>query len=113
MLIYPDHGVLYNFIPRGLHDTDLHMHWFVRADAVEGEDYAKEDVVWLWHHTTLEDEYIITRNAEGALSRFYEPGPLHPEFEHIQSQFLRWVLNTIDNTPHAQSHILPKSLLTE
>lgn len=97
MLIYPDHAVLYNFIPRGLHDTDLHMQWFVNADAVEGEDYAKEDLVWLWHHTTLEDEYIIMRNAEGALSRFYEPGPLHPEFEVHQERFLHWVLNAIES----------------
>lgn len=111
MLIYPDHGVLYNFIPRGLHDTDLHMQWFVRADAVEGEDYAKEDVVWLWHHTTLEDEFIITRNAEGALSRFYEPGPLHPEFEDMQGHFLQWLLAAIDNKPLTQSQTAPDTLL--
>jgi Rieske 2Fe-2S family protein len=70
-------------------------------------------LIWLWHHTTLEDDFIITRNAEGALSRFYEPGPLHPEFEHIQMQFLNWILGAIDNKPEMQSHSKPTTLITE
>lgn len=99
MLNYPDHGVLYNFIPRAHHETDLHIVWFVNGDAVEGKDYNKEKVSWLWHHTTLEDEYIIMRNAEGALSSGYEPGPLHPTFEVVEAAFINWVLHAIDRRP--------------
>jgi Rieske 2Fe-2S family protein len=96
MLNYPDHGVLYNFIPRGHHHTDLHIVWFVNGNAVDGEDYDKDALAWLWHHTTLEDEYIITRNAEGVLSNGYAPGPLHPEFERVEANFISWVLQTIN-----------------
>jgi len=43
----------------------------VRGDAEEGKDCNREDVVWLWHHTTKEDEYIILRNNTGVNSRFF------------------------------------------
>ena len=69
--------------------------WFVRGDAVEGVDYERDKVTWLWHHTTLEDEYIITRNSEGVNSHFFEPGPYHPEFEDTLQQFIRWYLDSL------------------
>ena len=95
MLNYPDHCVLYRFIPRSLTSTDMEVVWFVRGDAVEGRDYDREKVTWLWHHTTLEDEYIITRNSEGVNSRFFEPGPYHPDFEATLQQFVAWSLDTL------------------
>jgi phenylpropionate dioxygenase-like ring-hydroxylating dioxygenase large terminal subunit len=95
MLNYPDHCVLYRFIPRGLTATDMEVVWFVNGDAVEGVDYQRDKVTWLWHHTTLEDEYIITRNSEGVNSRFFEPGPYHPEFEVTLKAFVHWYLATL------------------
>jgi Rieske 2Fe-2S family protein len=95
MLNYPDHCVLYRFIPRGLTSTDMQVVWFVNGDAVEGVDYDREKLTWLWHHTTLEDEYIITRNSEGVNSRFFEPGPYHPEFEETLQKFVLWYLDTL------------------
>lgn len=95
MLNYPDHCVLYRFIPRALTATDMEVVWFVRGDAVEGVDYQRDKVTWLWHHTTLEDEYIITRNSEGVNSRFFEPGPYHPEFENTLKEFIHWYLATL------------------
>ncbi|WP_339670473.1 aromatic ring-hydroxylating dioxygenase subunit alpha [Dasania marina] len=92
MLNYPDHCVLYRFTPRSLTATDLEIVWFVRGDAVEGKDYSKEDVTYLWHHTTQEDDYIITRNSEGVNSHFFEPGPYHPEFEEPCILFIEWYL---------------------
>ena len=76
MLNYPDHCVLYRFIPRSLTETDMELVWFVREDAQEGIDYDVDKVTWLWHHTTLEDEYIITRNAAGVNSRFLNRAPI-------------------------------------
>jgi len=99
MLTYPDHGVLYSFIPRSHHETDLHVIWFVNGDAVEGRDYDREKLSWLWHNTTLEDEYIISRNAEGALSNCYTPGPLHPTFEVVEAALISWILHAIDRRP--------------
>jgi phenylpropionate dioxygenase-like ring-hydroxylating dioxygenase large terminal subunit len=96
MLNYPDHCVLYRFIPRGLTSTDMEVVWFVNGGAVEGVDYDKEKLTWLWHNTTLEDEFIITRNSEGVNSRFFEPGPYHPEFEETLQQFMCWYLETME-----------------
>jgi phenylpropionate dioxygenase-like ring-hydroxylating dioxygenase large terminal subunit len=72
--------------------------WYVNGDAQEGVDYDIDKLIWLWHHTTLEDEYIITRNSEGVNSRFFEPGPYHPEFEETLQQFIDWYLQALHNS---------------
>ena len=95
MLNYPDHCVLYRFLPRSLTATDAEVVWFVRGDAVEGADYNVNEVTWLWHHTTLEDEYIIMRNSMGVNSRFFDPGPYHPEFEATLKHFVAWYRKTL------------------
>ena len=97
MLNYPDHCVLYRFIPRGLTSTDMEVVWFVNGDAQEGVDYDRDKVTWLWHNTTLEDEFIISRNSEGVNSRFFEPGPYHPEFEELLQEFIHWYLDTLSH----------------
>jgi len=95
MLNYPDHCVLYRFTPRALNHTDMEIVWFVRGDAVEGVDYDVDKVTWLWHRTTLEDEFIITRNSAGVNSRFFEPGPYHPEHEKNSIDFVTWYLDCL------------------
>lgn len=97
MLNYPDHCVLYRFIPRGLTSTDMEVVWFVNGDAKEGVDYDRDRLTWLWHNTTLEDEFIISRNSEGVNSRFFEPGPYHPEFEATLQEFICWYLDTMSH----------------
>ncbi|MEH6589521.1 MAG: aromatic ring-hydroxylating dioxygenase subunit alpha [Halioglobus sp.] len=97
MLNYPDHCVLYRFIPRGLTATDVEVVWYVNSDAVEGVDYDREKLIWLWHNTTLEDEFIITRNSAGVNSQFFEPGPYHPEFEESLNGFVQWYLHTLEH----------------
>ena len=103
MLNYPDHCVLYRFIPRSLTATDMELVWYVKGNAQEGVDYDVDKVTWLWHHTSLEDEYIITRNSEGVNSRFFEPGPYHPEFEDSVLQFIDWYLKVL---PGSVGHAL-------
>ena len=95
MLNYPDHCVLYRFIPRSLTETDMELVWYVNGNAVEGVDYEAEKVAWLWHYTSLEDEYIILRNSEGVNSRFFEPGPYHPEYEATLMEFVSWYLKAL------------------
>ena len=92
MLNYPDHCVLYRFVPRGLTKCDMTIVWYVNGDAVEGVDYDVERLTSLWHNTTLEDEFIIKRNSAGANSRFFTPGPYHPEFEETLQEFVKWYL---------------------
>jgi phenylpropionate dioxygenase-like ring-hydroxylating dioxygenase large terminal subunit len=69
-----------------------------------GEDFDVDRVTWLWHHTTQEDEYIIMRNSEGVNSRFFEPGPYHPEFEFTLQEFIRWYLATLERTLPELAH---------
>ena len=95
MLNYPDHCVLYRFTPRSRTSTDIELVWFVRGDAEEGRDYDREAVTWLWDRTTQEDQYIICRNSAGVNSRFFEPGPYHPEFESLCIDFVDWYLTAI------------------
>ncbi|MBC59459.1 MAG: aromatic-ring-hydroxylating dioxygenase subunit alpha [Gammaproteobacteria bacterium] len=95
MLNYPDHCVLYRFIARGMTKTDMELVWFVNGNAIEGEDYEKERLTWLWHQTSVEDEKIITQNSEGVNSHFFTPGPYHPEHEETCMKFIKWYLNAL------------------
>ncbi|MEO1043619.1 MAG: aromatic ring-hydroxylating dioxygenase subunit alpha [Pseudomonadota bacterium] len=104
MLNYPDHCVLYRFIPRAIDETDAEVVWFVKGDAEEGKDYDADRVTWLWHHTTLEDKYIITQNKEGALSHFFQPGPIQPEFEETLSLFLVWYVDALQGHHSTAQH---------
>ena len=103
MLNYPDHCVLYRFTPRSLTSTDMEIVWFVNGSAVEGRDYQKDELTWLWHNTTLEDEIIIKRNSEGANSLFYQPGPYHPELEQTSIKFINWYLEALQQQPQDRS----------
>ena len=93
-LAYCDHVVLYRFTPRAQHNTDCEITWLVNESAVEGKDYDRAELTWLWHVTTLADKQIIERNQAGVDSRFYEPGPLSP-MENFTRQFLQWYVATM------------------
>ena len=95
MLNYPDYCVLYRFIPRGMNRTDMELVWFVRGDAKEGRDYQRDALTWLWDRTTREDQSLIMRNSEGVHSRFFEPGPYHPEHERLCIEFADWYLEAL------------------
>jgi phenylpropionate dioxygenase-like ring-hydroxylating dioxygenase large terminal subunit len=74
-LAYPDHGLIYRFIPRGVLETEMEVIWLVKDTAEEGRDYVLADLSWLWDVTSLADKTIIERNQAGVLSRAYQPGP--------------------------------------
>ena len=75
-LCYSDHVIGYRFIPRSIQLTDIEVIWMVRSDAVEGLDYNLQDLTWLWHCTSQDDERIIGLNQKGVNSDHYVPGPL-------------------------------------
>ena len=75
-LAYSDHMIGYRFIPISLQKTNIEVIWFVHKDALEGKDYVKEDLIWLWHVTSQDDERIISLNQEGINSHYFTPGPL-------------------------------------
>ena len=75
-LCYSDHVIGYRFIPRSIQLTDIEVIWMVRSDAEEGLDYNLQDLTWLWHCTSQDDERIIGLNQKGVNSNHYVPGPL-------------------------------------
>ena len=93
-LAYCDYIVIYRFTPVSLNESECDISWLVNGDAVEGQDYDKSRLTWLWDITTKADKRIIEHNAEGVSSRFYEPGP-YSEMEEFTWKFMSWYLQTI------------------
>ena len=93
-LMYCDHVVIYRFTPLTVDTAECDITWLVNGDAVEGKDYDREKLIWLWDVTTDADKKIIERNQQGVNSRYYEPGPLS-EMEDYCGRFLEWYLETI------------------
>jgi Rieske 2Fe-2S family protein len=77
-LAYPDHGLMYLFIPKTTQYSEMEVCWLVRGDAAEGKDYDRARLVWLWDITSAADKRIIEDNQKGVSSRYYEPGPFAP-----------------------------------
>ncbi len=95
-LAYPDHGVIYRFIPRTVDRTEMEVLWLVDESAVEGEDYDVERLTWLWKTTSAEDKKIVEMNQAGINSRFFEPGPYSIQ-ETYTERFVAWYLQELSN----------------
>jgi Rieske 2Fe-2S family protein len=97
-LAYPDHGVVYRFIPRTVDHTEMEVIWLVHRDAVEGVDYDVGRLTWLWKTTSAEDKKIVEMNQAGVNSRFFEPGPYSLQ-ETYASRFVDWYLEELSGGP--------------
>jgi phenylpropionate dioxygenase-like ring-hydroxylating dioxygenase large terminal subunit len=93
-LAYPDHGVIYRFIPRSVDQTEMEVIWLVHQDAVEGMDYEVDRLTWLWKTTSAEDKKIVEMNQAGVNSRFFEPGPYSLQ-EAFAARFVDWYLQEL------------------
>ncbi len=93
-LAYPDHGVMYLFLPRGVQQTDMEIIWLVDEKAEEGVDYDPEELGWLWDVTSIADKRIIEQNQFGVNSRYYKPGPYTP-MESTTQEFTEWYLEQL------------------
>ncbi|HIG01264.1 MAG TPA: aromatic ring-hydroxylating dioxygenase subunit alpha, partial [Myxococcales bacterium] len=93
-LAYPDHGLVYLFIPRTAQRTDMEVLWLVNGKSQEGVDYSVEDLSWLWDVTSIADKQIIERNQRGVNSRYYVPGPYGPMEDRTQA-FAEWYLERV------------------
>ncbi len=93
-LAYPDHGVIYLFVPRAPQKTDMEILWLVKAGAREGVDYDRARLTWLWHITSLADKRILDNNQRGVNSRYYQPGPYGPMEDQTRC-FVEWYLEQI------------------
>jgi Rieske 2Fe-2S family protein len=77
-IAYPDHGVIYRFIPLAARRSAMELIWLVRGDARPGIDYDLDRLTWLWRVTTEADKRITETNQLGVDSRYYRPGPYAP-----------------------------------
>lgn len=91
MALYPDHGVIYRFVPTGVDACHMELSWLVAGDAVEGRDYDLEKLTWLWRVTSDEDKAIIESAGRGVRSRYYTPGPIAP-MEAQTQRLISWYL---------------------
>jgi phenylpropionate dioxygenase-like ring-hydroxylating dioxygenase large terminal subunit len=94
-ILYPDHAVLYRFLPADVQKTDMEIVWLVHEQAEAGKDYDLDRLTWLWTVTTESDKTIILNNQKGVNSRFYEPGPLSG-METFLTTFVEWYLEQIN-----------------
>jgi Rieske 2Fe-2S family protein len=93
-LAYPDHGVIYRFVPRSALHTEMEVIWLVHAEAVEGVDYSLDGLTWLWKTTSDEDKRIVEANQAGVNSRYFVPGP-YSQQESYARRFIDWYLESL------------------
>ena len=91
LLAYNDHVVAYVFSPTDHRNCICKIFWLVRNDAVEGKDYDRNELMWLWDITTESDKEIIVNNWKGVNSRYYEPGPFSG-MESMERRWTEWIL---------------------
>jgi phenylpropionate dioxygenase-like ring-hydroxylating dioxygenase large terminal subunit len=97
-LAYPDHGVIYRFIPRTVEHTEMEVLWLVHNEAVEGVDYDVGRLTWLWKTTSVQDKKIVEMNQAGVNSRYFEPGPYSLQ-ETYAGRFVDWYLQDLSGCP--------------
>ena len=97
-LVYSDHAVGYVFTPVDEKNCQCEIYWLVRGDAVEGKDFDRDELMWLWDVTTEADKKIIVDNWKGVNSKYYQPGPF-ANMEHDEQQFVEWVLHELRRAP--------------
>jgi Rieske 2Fe-2S family protein len=97
LVCYPDHGMIYRFIPKTVDSCEMELIWLVRGDAEEGRDYDLSGLAWLWKVTTEEDKKIIEHTARGVRSRYYVPGPIAP-MEQNELRYIAWYLDEISRS---------------
>ncbi|WP_411036104.1 aromatic ring-hydroxylating dioxygenase subunit alpha [Shinella sp. BYT-45] len=94
LVCYPDHGMIYRFIPKTAETCEMELTWLVDGKAQEGRDYDIARLTWLWKVTTEEDKAIIEHTARGVRSHYFVPGPIAP-MEHNELRYIGWYLDEI------------------
>ncbi len=94
LVCYPDHGMIYRFVPKTAESCEMELIWLVRGDAEEGRDYDLDRLTWLWKVTTEEDKAIIEHTARGVRSHYFVPGPIAP-MEQNELRYINWYLEEI------------------
>lgn len=94
LVCYPDHGMIYRFVPKTVDSCEMELVWLVRGDAEAGRDYDLDRLTWLWKVTTDEDKKIIEHTARGVRSHYFVPGPIAP-MEQNELRYINWYLDEL------------------
>jgi phenylpropionate dioxygenase-like ring-hydroxylating dioxygenase large terminal subunit len=78
---HADHARVMHALPISIDHTRWETEWFVDADAVEGEDYDRENLTAVMDATIRQDVELCEAVQRGISSRRYTPGPMHPQRE--------------------------------
>ena len=91
-----DHATTFRVLPISATETAVTTKWLVHKDAVEGVDYAIDELTHVWAMTNDEDRRIVEENAFGIKSPAYEPGPYSEMHEGGVIQFVDWYARFIE-----------------
>ena len=94
LVCYPDHGMIYRFIPKTVDSCEMELIWLVKGGSEEGRDYDLDKLTWLWKVTTDEDKAIIEHTSRGVRSHYFVPGPIAP-MEQNELRYINWYLDEI------------------
>lgn len=94
LLMSNDYAVIFRFTPLGTEKTEAELIWLVHEDAEEGVDFNRDDLIWLWNETTIQDGKITEDNQAGVRSIRYSPGP-YAAMEAGIDRLKNWYLNQL------------------
>ena len=83
-----DHWWTLAIRPLATRSTEIRYSWYVRDDAVAGEDFDVDRLIEVGHTTQTEDNALIERTQAGIESRYYTPGPIGSDLEPALHDFV-------------------------
>jgi Rieske 2Fe-2S family protein len=102
VIFHVDHAVVHSMNPLNKEKVQWETRWYVREDAVEGQDYDLIKLTEVWRATNLEDKSLCEHAYIGVKSRRFVPGPLNPKSESAIPSALNVYLAMMgESVPHA------------
>lgn len=90
-----DHVVTFAAFPISPDRTLLRTKWLVHKDAVEGRDYAPDNVSAVWRATNEQDGAFVGYTQAGVRSSGYTPGPYSTYTEGLVEKFASWYIKRL------------------
>lgn len=79
-----------NVMPESATTCTVTAKWLVHKDAVEGEDYDVDKLIYAWDQTNRQDRAFAENNQKGINGAGYVPGPYSLGEEVIVLAFVDW-----------------------
>lgn len=90
-----DHAVSIFVVPLSPGKTLVRTKWLVAANAVEGVDYDRENLVAVWRATNKQDAALVARTHAGVADPNFRPGPYSQHAEKYVNFFVTWYLERL------------------